>query len=199
MRMRSLVRYTGLAVVVAATASCGDVVTSSRGPVLLVVNSVGSSAGASGTLSSDVLTMRTSPSPCTTTAPCPTVVNDAGLAVLSVVMKDFSVSPTTNNDVTITGYHVAYRRADGRNTPGVDVPYPFDGVVTGAIPAGGTGSVGFELVRHDAKLESPLRQLVENLEVINVIADVTFYGHDRVGNELSASGNIFIAFANHGG
>jgi hypothetical protein len=166
---------------------------------MLVVNSVSGGESTLGTFSSDVVILRTAPAPCSATAPCPTILNDAGLASLSVVMKDFTVAPTTNNDVTITRYRVEYRRADGRNTPGVDVPFPFDGAATGAIAAGGTGSVGFELVRHAAKLESPLVQLNFNLEVLNVIADITFYGRDRVGNELSASGNIFIAFANHGG
>ena len=199
MRATILVRCAALAVVVAATASCGDVIRSSRSPVMLVVNSVTGGATTAGTYSSDVLTMRTTPAPCSAASPCPTILNDAGVASLAVIMKDVTISPTTNNDVTITGYRVEYRRADGRNTPGVDVPFPFDGAVTGTVPAGGSGSVGFELVRHAAKLEAPLVQLVINLEVINVIAEVTFFGHDRVGNELSASGNIFIAFANHGG
>ena len=91
-----------------------------------------------------------------------------------------------------------YRRTDGRNTPGLDVPHSFSGAGTLTIPAGGSGTFPFELVRHDAKLESPLVQLVKYLEVINVIATITFFGHDQVGIDLSATGSISIAFANHG-
>ena len=36
----------------------------------------------------------------------------------------------TNNFITVTRYHVEFRRTDGRNTPGVDVPYAFDGAGT---------------------------------------------------------------------
>jgi hypothetical protein len=199
MRLRGLVGLVSLAIAAAAAASCGDVVRSSRSPVMLVVNSIGGGVDASSPFNSDVLTMRTSPAPCSANAPCPTILSDLGTASMSVIMKDVSVAPTTNNDVTITRYHVDYRRADGHNTPGVDVPLSFDGGTTVTIAAGGSGAVSFELVRHDAKLESPLQQLVYNLEVLNVIAQITFYGHDEVGNELSASGNISIAFANHGG
>ena len=189
-----------LAATVVAAAACGDVVRSSRAPVMLIVNSVGGGTAGTSPLNSDVVTNRTSPAPCSPATPCPTIFNDPGTASLTVIMKDVTVvAPSSNNRVTITRVHVEYRRADGRNTPGVDVPFPFDGAATATIAAGATGSVAFELVRHDAKLESPLVQLNFNLEVINVIADVTFYGHDQVGNELSASGNIFIAFANHGG
>ena len=61
--------------------------------------------------------------------------------------------PTTNNEVTINRVHVEYIRADGRNTPGVDVPYAFDSAVTGTIPAGGSLTIGFVLVRNAAKQE----------------------------------------------
>ena len=114
-------------------------------------------------------------------------------------MKDATVSPTTNNSVTITGYHVEYRRTDGRNTPGVDVPFGFDGAVTGLVIPGGTAtSIGFVLVRNAAKEESPLLQLRTSPDSLSTIADVTFYGRDVVGNELSATGSILITFADFG-
>ena len=198
MRLRSLVRCGALAAVVATTASCGDMVRSSRSPVMLVVTSL--TAGTStGTFNSDVLNNRTTPAPCSAASPCPTILNDVGSASLSVIMKDMTLAPSTNNDVTITRYRVEYRRADGRNEPGRDVPYPFDGASTATILAGGSGSVGFELVRHVAKAESPLVQLVGKREVINMIAEVTFFGRDQVGNELSATGSISISFADFGG
>ena len=56
--------------------------------------------------------------------------------------------------------------------------------------------IGFEIVRHDAKLEAPLVQLISNLNVINTIANVTFYGHDQVGNVVSVTGSVSVEFAN---
>ena len=47
------------------------------------------------------------------------------------------------NAITITQYHVEYVRSDGRNTPGVDVPYAFDSAVGATVT--GTATVGFTL------------------------------------------------------
>jgi hypothetical protein len=156
----------------------------------------------SATLISDVITNVTSPAPCTTDKPCPTIFGDSGLATLRAPLKDIgataSLSPTSNNEVTINRVHVEFLRADGRNTPGVDVPYSFDNAVTGTITAGGTLSLGFELVRNVAKQESPLVQLRTNPNTISVIARVTFYGADRVGNAIQATGQLTVEFGNFG-
>jgi hypothetical protein len=153
-------------------------------------------------LLSDVQTLITEGGICTPAAPCPTFFNDPGQVDLRVVPKDVgTVTPTplsTNNEVTITRYRVSYRRADGRNTPGIDIPYGFDGAATGTVVSGSSLTMGFQLVRNVAKKESPLVQLVTNPTIITMIADVTFYGQDRVGNDVSASGSIQIDFGNFG-
>jgi hypothetical protein len=199
--MSASIRLVTLACLVAAAAGCGDVVRTGRSPSILVVESLsGLAGGAQGTpsavLLSDVLTLRTSPTPCTPAAPCPTIFNDFGQATLSLSMKDVTVTPTTNNQVTISRYTVEFTRADGRNAPGVDVPFAFDGAVTATVPAGGTANVAFEFVRHVAKEESPLAQLVTNPNVIATIAKVTFYGQDLVGNSVTASGVMTVNFGN---
>jgi hypothetical protein len=181
MCVTSLVRSAALAVIVAVTASCGDVVRSSRSPVMLAVNSL--TSGDSSTLLSDVV------------SDAGTVFDDQGAVTLTVIMKDVTVSPTTNNRVTVNRYRVEYRRADGHNIPGVDVPHSFDGVATVGIEAGASGGFSFELVRHVAKLESPLIQLRSKLNIISTIADVTFFGTDQVGNDVSAVGSMLINFA----
>ena len=185
-----------------ATTACGDLVRASRSPVFLVIDSLqarpGNATQFSGTLASDVITNVTTPAPCSPEKPCPTVFNDVGQATLSLALKDVSVAPTTNNQVTITRYRVAYRRADGRNTQGQDVPFAFDGAVTVTIPPASSSAVGFEIVRHVAKQEAPLVELISNGKIISTIADVTFYGRDQVGNEVSASGSILIDFGNFG-
>jgi hypothetical protein len=91
---------------------------------------------------------------------------------------------------------VVYRRSDGRNVPGVDVPQPFDGGVTFSVPQEGVGQADFELVRHVAKLEPPLSGLQSNGVIISTIAEVTFFGHDMAGNDVSAKGNILVEFGN---
>ena len=191
-----------------ASISCGDVVRDGRSPVFLVIDLLQGASGADPTtvgnpVLSDVLTLVTTGGTCTVAAPCPTTFNDVGSVTLRIVPKDLGTTatpntPTTNNEVTITRYHVTYRRADGRNTPGTDVPYSFDSAVTGTVGASGTLTLGFELVRNVAKLESPLVQLVTNRSIITVIADVTFYGKDRVGNEVNTTGSIQISFGNFG-
>jgi hypothetical protein len=186
----------------ALTSACGDVARQGGSPVYLVIESLQAAQGNKPTtlgnpLTSDVVTNVITPAPCSATTPCPTIFNDVGSVVLALVPKNINVAPTTNNEVTITRYHVTYTRADGRNTPGVDVPYGFDGAITGTVSATGPATFGFELVRSVAKLETPLVQLAANSGVlINAIATVTFYGKDQVGNDISVVGSISIEFGN---
>lgn len=204
--MSHIRKFAGLLALVATTVSCGDVVRQGRSPVYLVIDSLegirGSRSGASpsNVLLSDVVTVVTSPAPCSATSPCPTIFNDMGSVTLRVASKDVTLTtgPTLNNDVTIKRYRVAFRRSDGRNAPGMDVPYGFDGAVTGTVPAGGSASLGFELVRHTSKQESPLVQLVTSPVIISTIADITFFGQDQVGNELNVTGSITVDFGNFG-
>ena len=204
--MRNAHRLLGLAALVAGSISCGDVVREGRSPVFLVIDSLtairGGPTSGSGTtnLISDVITNVISPAPCTSTSPCPTIFGDTGSVTLRAPLKNAvtGLAPTTNNEVTINRYHVEYIRADGRNTPGVDVPFAFDGAATGTVAGGGSLALGFELVRNVAKQESPLAQLRSSPNIITSIARVTFYGQDRVGNAVSVTGQIQIDFGNFG-
>jgi hypothetical protein len=203
--MRNLSKILILGSLSVAAASCGDVARSGRAPVYLMIDSISGTRGSAkpgapaSVLTSDVLTLVTSPEPCKPENPCPTVFSDSGTVTFHLSAKDItSVGPTSNNQVTINRYHVSYKRADGRNTPGVDVPYAFDGAITITVPPLGTASSGFDLVRIVAKKESPLVQLVTNPTFITAIADVTFYGQDTVGNDIQASGSIQVNFGDFG-
>lgn len=204
MRLNSWKTLAATLALAATTAGCGDVVRQGHAPVFLVLDSLGGSPGSSDSatfgnpLSSDVITNVTTPDPCTAKTPCPTVFGDLGRAAFSVAMKDVSLSPTSNNSVTMHRFHVEYVRADGRKTEGVDVPYAFDGGVTVTVPAGGRAEADFPLVRVSAKEESPLVQLTTNPGVIHTIAYVTFYGTDTVGNDVTVTGTISVDFANFG-
>jgi hypothetical protein len=205
--MRTISRILTVAAVAAATTSCGDVVRSSRAPVFLVIDSLQGARGGpsltfTSTVSSDVITNLTTPAPCTTASPCPTIFSDPGQATLRIVPKDIGpigvpTVPSINNAVTITRVHVLYRRADGQNRQGIDVPYEFDGATTGTVTATAT-TLGFVLVGNTAKQESPLVELETNGIIIRTIADVTFYGRDQVGNDISVTGSIQIDFGKFG-
>jgi hypothetical protein len=192
---------------VVTSAGCGDMATDSRSPVQLTLAGLSGAAGATpdelgATLLSDVLTnvQRTINGQ---QVEVPTVFNDVGEASFFLVLKDPGsnpanpASPTPLNSVTINRYRVGYRRTDGRNTPGVDVPYPFDAAVTVTVGAEGA-TAGFQLVRISAKQEAPLRALVNNPDIISTIADVTFYGRDQAGNDVSVTGSITVDFGNFG-
>jgi hypothetical protein len=174
--------------------------------VYLVIETLSAKSGATeetgSLLYSDVITNVTTPAPCSVSSPCPTVFADTASATIRAELKNVgsptSPTPTTNNDVTINRIHIDYRRADGRNTPGVDVPYPWDAAATITIPGGGSGTIGFEVVRHVAKQESPLVQLIASSTIINTIAEITFYGRDQVGNDVLATANLQIDFGNFG-
>jgi hypothetical protein len=205
--MRRTFRFVTFVTVVAAGSSCGsDALRQSRAPMLLVVDALeaaptgGHGANSfTGTLLSDVVVVSTdpacSPSP---SASCFTVFNDVGRVTLASQPKNISIEPTSNNQVTINRYHVDFVRADGQNSPGVDVPYSFDGGVTGTVPETGTLQLTFELVRHTSKEESPLIQLRNSSQIIHTIAHVTFYGQDLVGNAISVTGSIGVDFGNFG-
>lgn len=205
--MRNLKRFLVLVALSSMATSCGDVVRTGRAPSYLVVDSIRGIRGAAtvatpaSTLVSDVITNVIAPAPCAQDNPCPTVFGDAGEATMHIALKDPGTaaapsSPTEVNAITITRYHVEYVRADGRNTPGVDVPYGFDGAVT--VTVSGTTTFGFQLVRVVAKEESPLVQLKVSKSVITAIARVTFFGHDQAGNEVTAIGTIQVDFGNYG-
>ena len=129
-----------------------------------------------------------------------TIFDDIGQVAMNLRLKDSGSAGTTNapsplNDVTFTRYHVEYVRADGRNVPGVDVPFPFDSAATFTVTQAGT-TASFELVRHAAKVEAPLQALAADFKIITTIANVTFYGKDQGGKNVSVTGSIQVSFGN---
>jgi hypothetical protein len=187
-----------LAVLVFLTSvNCGELQTLGDSSSYLIIQGLDTAVGTDsedfllgGDLQSDVVVIRQG---------SPTVLADFGRARFLLGLKDPG-SPglphisTTNNAITVNRYRVRYVRADGRNTPGVDVPYPFDGAASVTVQS--PISVIFTLVRVQAKLEAPLAALATNLNAISTIAEITFYGHDQTGREITATANIGVHFAN---
>lgn len=185
-----------LALALAVTSvSCGDVVRQGRGSSYLIIDRLeGARGGAqsivfTGVLRSDVQTNGG-------------VFEDNGRVGLRLAMKDVTLptGPTSNNAITVSRYRVDFKRSDGRNTPGLDVPYGFDGGMTLTVSDSSTVEGVFTLVRAQAKLEAPLMTLANlgGAVAISTLADVTFYGRDQAGNEVSVTGTISVNFADWG-
>lgn len=187
-------RAAGLLLVAGSTVlvgGCSSTVRTGQASSYLVLQRLEGAPGgtASGTfqsvLRSDVLTKGS-------------IFEDDGRVALSIAMKDVTnpTGPTANNLITLSRYRVEYRRTDGRNTPGEDVPYAVEGAM-GATISGQATSVVFTLVRAQAKLEKPLVTLRENngALVISTIADVTFFGKDQTGRDVTVTGSMSINFA----
>ncbi len=187
-RVTALLLLTGTAL---ASISCGEVSRTGRSPAFLVIDALTATAGQSGeyghTLGSDVLT-------------CGGVFEDGGQAEVRVLLRDEGSpgAPTgfsNLNWLKIDRYRVVFRRADGRNRPGVDVPYPFDGALSATITNTPT-TIGFTMVRLQAKIEPPLVALSSGGAIaISTIAEVTFYGEDLAGNGFATSGSMSVDFA----
>jgi hypothetical protein len=208
MSTRSLVSIvarlaTGAAFVM-STAGCGsEMLRTGRSPVYLTVETIevtnGATEDSGSNLLSDVLTLvkRTVNGQ---EVRVPTIFNDTAIASIRVTAKNETVPTTALNSVTLNRYRINFRRSDGRNTPGVDVPYGFEGGLSATIAAGSVGEVGFEMVRHSSKSEPPLRNLISNggQMFIYTIAEVTFFGYDQNGNEVSVTTNVDVAFSDFG-
>jgi hypothetical protein len=187
-----------------AAAGCG-VAEQGRAPVVVRIDSLeGASGGATtgtfgGYLHSDVQNVIT-----VNNVQTPTRFSDVGRVTMTLVLRDpgspgVANTPSELNAVTMSHYRVVYRRTDGRNQQGVDVPYAFDSGMTITVSPTGQGQQTFDLVRVSAKFEAPLAALVVNGQALDVIADITFYGKDMHNNDVAVTGSIGITFANYGG
>lgn len=197
------------AMLLGATSCATDVTRTGNAPAYLIIDSITAASGATpGTfgsqLNSDVQTLidQTVNGVKVRVA---TVYNDLGKATMRMALKNAGstttpTTPSTVNEITLTRYHVNFTRSDGRNTPGVDVPYGFDGGVTQTVSSTTPATIGFDIVRHTNKEESPLRNLVNAGGAIQIstIAEITFYGHDQAGNEVTVTGLITVNFADFG-
>lgn len=180
--------------IVGLTSCASDLTRTGSSPAFVIIDSLAGASGADPStfavpLASDVQTGGGT-------------FNDLGRATMRLALRNPGsevnpTSPSSVNAITLSRYRVEYRRTDGRNTQGVDVPFAFDGAATVTIPSSGTADVIFEVVRNQAKLESPLRNLrgLGGSLIISTIAEITFYGRDQVGNDVTVSGTLSVNFA----
>ena len=186
-----------LSVLLLASVSCGELTRQGTASSYLTVESLEAASGAesgefSNDLESDVQTL---------VGDVPTVFADTARVTFVLNMKDpgtpeSPTAPSSVNAITVDRYRVQYLRADGRNTPGVDVPYPFDGAFTVTVSQSATAL--FTLVRVQAKREPPLAGIASNGTRLSTFAEITFYGHDQTGREVSTTARIGVNFGNWG-
>jgi hypothetical protein len=129
------------------------------------------------------------------------VTADAAKATLRATLLDPAplMGASTYNDILVTRYVVTYTRSDGKNTPGVDVPYPIEGSLSALVRIDQTTDVSIIVVRETAKLEPPLRNLAigRGDGVITATAKIDFYGEDMTKHKVKATGYLTIEFANY--
>lgn len=186
-----LTRFAAIVLCAAAMgAGCSSTVRTGQSPAYLVLERLEGASGAEDSsefmsvLRSDVSTKGS-------------VFEDNGRVTLHIALRDVTTGgPSPNNLVTLNRYRVDFRRTDGRNAPGVDVPYGFEGAMGATIGESST-SIVFSLVRAQAKLEAPLVTLRggNGALLISTIADVTFFGKDQTGRDVTVTGSMSVNFA----
>jgi len=198
-RYRPVIGGVAAVALLAGSVSCGNVAEQGRAPVTVIIDTFEAASGAEpgnmrGFLLSDVETFVDGN---------PSIFNDIARVTMRLIAKDAgnqqnALAPTPWNAVTFTRYHIQFIRADGRNTPGVDVPHPVDGAVTVTVSQTPT-VVPFEIVRHQQKIQPPLISLARfgGRVFIATIAEITFYGADQVGNAVQVKATMNVSFADY--
>jgi hypothetical protein len=193
--IRSQTLRAGLLIAVAAIGGCAsDYTTGNSSSVLLIVAAVNGGVP----LASDVKSCA-----------CGTIVADRVELAIAVRFKNPNVTliPSIPSAVIIERYEVKYRRSDGRGVEGQDVPYTISGNITMAfdVKTSGTDPLTIEVVRAQAKLEPPLRNLgsvtgtsLGGALIVTMFADITIHGRTISGTPVSGTGTLQIDFADYG-
>jgi len=119
-----------------------------------------------------------------------TVKDDTFWIKITSTPKDQTGGTTLSSysDVILEEYRVTYYRVDGNP----NVPDPYTIQMQFPVPKGGTGRIETLVLRREAKLQSPLKELAfgggEGNIQFNALID--FYGKDLAGNHVSVSYNL---------
>lgn len=121
-----------------------------------------------------------------------TIINDNGMAEVTTLTYDPTPDSvdhdiTYYNNVVVDQIDVEFKRTDGRNVEGVDVPYRFTQPVNWLVEVDATEEIPFVMIRHVAKLEAPLLQLRDLSQsfVLQLVAKVTLHGKDLGGHRVA--------------
>jgi hypothetical protein len=193
--MKNTTKTLSIVVIVSAIllfTSCNPIENNSKSASMLTVENIQGtdiSGQAASYLQSDVLKSNS------------TVTADTAAATLSAATLDPDPLMGTSqySDILVTRYTVSYSRTDGKNVPGVDVPYPFEGSLSVLVKSGSSATFSLIVVREVAKLEPPLVALADSRAegVLQVTARIDFYGRDPANRTVTATGYLAIFFANY--
>jgi hypothetical protein len=172
----------GLIIVALAMAACNAVENdSTSGTMLEIVTLTGKDLEGnegSTTVFSDVITNGS-------------IINDNGIAEVKAALLNPTIPDnaiTSYMDVMVDQIDVEFRRTDGRNVEGVDVPYHFTQPVSMLVSFNETVKIPFVLIRHVAKLEAPLialREVPSREFILELVAVVTVHGKDLGGHRVA--------------
>ena len=135
----------------------------------------------------------------------PTVVSDIITATLEARLKapeTVGPGPSYQNRIVLHSYDVRYTYVDSNLTPvpSPNVPADFSGEMSVALDIDSLVDVSFVIVREQAKTESPLVDVTNQLippGTLQVVATITFYGDDIAGNPVQATAYLTIYFAEY--
>jgi len=125
-----------------------------------------------------------------------TITNCVTSVGLTSILKNPGGPSSSSQDIVLQRYDVSYVRSDGRAVEGVDVPYRFSEPMTASLAPGDALKVSIDIVRHQAFLEQPLSQIAAG-SIVEITANVTFYGETISRKAVSASGAASIRFADY--
>jgi hypothetical protein len=130
--------------------------------------------------------------------------NDDVLVTVNLFRKNNTAGLQTSpvEHVYLERYEVNFRRSDGHNVEGVDVPFRVTGPLGNVRfhTAGGNeveNVVSITVVRHQAKNEPPLRNMRNsgNQDIFTTIAEITIHGRTVQGGVLECRGSFQVTFA----
>ncbi len=129
------------------------------------------------------------------------IKSDNATVALAVRFKNPNIEtvPQIPSAVIVERYEIKYRRSDGRGVEGQDVPFSISGNLTAGfdVKTSGTDPLVIEVVRGQAKLEPPLRNLRNNGGgiIVTMFADITIHGRTISNQVVTATGSLQIDFA----
>jgi hypothetical protein len=128
-----------------------------------------------------------------------TTTSDTATVTLQASLLDPNItSPSQYNDVTLTGYTIDYTLQDGTGDPGVTVPASVEGTSSSLlIKIGESKTVDFVAVLSGAKLVAPLAALAGTTSRLQIVAHITFQGHDGTNHAVEATGQLTIVFGDY--
>jgi hypothetical protein len=164
-------------------AACNPIEKSSKSDSMLIVESI-TATNSSGATTSYLQSAVETPTSDTATA-----------TLMASLLDPDATSSSQYNSITLTGYQITYTLPDGTGQAGVTVPAPLEGTCSSLlITIANTVSLNFIAVTSAAKLVAPLAALVGTTNQLQVVAHITFTGHDGTNHPVQATGQLAIIF-----